>query len=129
MRRKDPEKVIPLRRAEPELGAAPAPEAPTTALPPTDGGAFDEEDEAASPGRLYQPPSHDFSDEVWTIVEVARYMRVPVATARYIVMGDTFPAAFTLPNGRGGEARQQYWRAQKVVEWVLSYSPDGKRRR
>jgi len=128
MRRKAPDKVIPLRRANSEAGP-PAPEETATTAAPTDGGAFDEDDAGAAPASLYQPPSHDFSDEVWTIAEVARYMRVPVRTAKFIVNGDTFPVSFTVPNGRGGEARQTYWRAQKVVEWVLSYSPDGKRRR
>jgi len=131
MKRKSDEKVVPIKPATPIADqsppeAEPEPEAlpvPAQAQAPGEPEVLPPDDDVplVAGGGYYLPPAPPIDEEIWTYVEIARYLRISVRQARGIVATEGFPPAFKLPNGRGGAVGVSYWRAQRVIDWVLSY--------
>lgn len=66
-------------------------------------------------------PSRHLDDQLWTLADVAHYLRKHVETVREAMSYlPNFPAAIRLPS-RGGARGHALYNAGEVIEWAKSY--------
>ncbi|MBP0634876.1 hypothetical protein [Cupriavidus sp. AcVe19-6a] len=136
MKRKSDDKIVPIKpitstaaqpppepkpEPEPEPEPEPAPALPVPVVHAQEPDVLPPEEEVPLGGGYYLPPAPPIEDEVWTVGEIARYLKITPRQARGIIATEGFPESFRLPNGRGGTVGVSYWRAQRVIDWVLSH--------